>query len=342
MTESRRKKHPMPRTATPVASDIPRWPATSVLLNADGSGRLTIDGRVEDLAAGDLTASRAHVIQRVVDTADGLGRPVRLTTTDPDGEWELAIHPDGQVEELAARPAAEPLAAPVAPAPPASASAASTPPPPPPIPAPPPPDVFAHDDIDLPARAETRRVERAPRTPRPARPATSRTSRRTAARLGAALALLVAIASAVAIIVTSGPDTVVEQTPAARTDARAAAAPGEITKAINDARRNSQQRMADQRRRDDARANAAAKRADDRRLARAKRALRRRVAARNASRRRAPARRAGARQPGPTTAARPQPRVSAPPPPPPAARVSPPPPPPSPPPARQCGEFDIC
>ena len=107
------------RRSAPVASEIPRWPKTSADLQTDGSGRLTIDGRTEDLPAGDIAASRALVIERVTATASSVGRAVRLTSTDPDGEWELAVHPDGQVDELAARPSPAPT-----PAAPARASAA--------------------------------------------------------------------------------------------------------------------------------------------------------------------------------------------------------------------------
>jgi len=89
----------------PAASDIPRWPTTTAILNADGSGRLRINDKAEDLAAANLDSARAIVLQRVTATAIEVGRPVRLTSTDPDGEWELAVHPDGHVQELAARPA---------------------------------------------------------------------------------------------------------------------------------------------------------------------------------------------------------------------------------------------
>lgn len=92
--------------SSPVVSDIPRWPKTTAELNADGSGRLTIDGRAEQLDATDIAAARAVVLERVTTTATSIGRPVRLTSTDPDGEWELAVHPDGQVDELAGRPVA--------------------------------------------------------------------------------------------------------------------------------------------------------------------------------------------------------------------------------------------
>ena len=346
----------MPRTRTPVASEIPRWPATSAILNADGSGRLTMDGRGEDLVAGDLATTRALVIARVAASADELGRAVRLTSRDPDGEWELAIHPDGQVAELAARPAAEradaSASSPPAPgAPPAVAGLpfashadadardAAPSPAPPTTAVTPTADPLDGDDLPT-APVLTRQTERTTRRPAPS--TTPHQRRRTATRLGVALALLTGVATAVAIIITGGPDTVVQQPAAARTPTTPTpTTPGAITRVIDDARRKSQQRMADTARRENARATAAAKRANDQQSARAKRALRRRVAARNA-RRRAAARRAAARRAAPSTAVRPQPRRNAPPPPAPSRVSPPPPPPPPPPPARQCGEFDIC
>ena len=85
-------------------SEIPRWPTITARLHADGSGHLTIDGRDEQLAAGDLDAARATVLERVTATAATVARPVRLHSSDPDGDWELAVHPDGHVDELAATP----------------------------------------------------------------------------------------------------------------------------------------------------------------------------------------------------------------------------------------------
>jgi hypothetical protein len=92
----------------PAADGIARWPKIAVTLNDDGTGRLTIDGRVEDISAPDVDAARVIVLERVTATARTVGRPVRLQSSDPDGQWELAVHPDGHVDELDARPASAP------------------------------------------------------------------------------------------------------------------------------------------------------------------------------------------------------------------------------------------
>ena len=335
----------MPRTPTqPAASDIPRWPATTAALHADGSGRLMIDGRREDLQAGDLAASRELVKQRVTSLAEELGRPVRLTSTDPDGEWELAIGPDGSVRELAAQPAPRgPVAAPPLAKPTATATAPISPngaPPPTPDP---PLDVDREPDVPtVPlARGATpppltrsqrkwaRTTARPPRTGRPV-------------AVAVALAVLVGLAAVTALLATSGgPVTVVREPdpkPPRATSENVAA------DAIADARRKGEQQRRAAAAATDRRAarralqrRVSARQARERRAAR--RTLQRRVAARQARERRAAARRAAAARP--STATRPRPRATAPPPP---AAVTPPPPPPAPPRARPrpCGEFDLC
>lgn len=107
----------MPSPA-PARTEIARWPKITATLHPDGAGTLTIDGRAHELEAGDLDASRTTILKRVTATAATVGRPVRLHSTDPDGDWELAVHPDGRVDELAT------LAAPDTPPPPAAARAA--------------------------------------------------------------------------------------------------------------------------------------------------------------------------------------------------------------------------
>lgn len=90
------------RSARNAQTDIPRWPRTSVVLHDDGTGVLTINGSDEPVAAADVHAARALVLERVVAYArDELARAVRLLATDPDGSRsELAVHPDGHVVEL--------------------------------------------------------------------------------------------------------------------------------------------------------------------------------------------------------------------------------------------------
>jgi hypothetical protein len=101
----------MTRAPAPAAADIPRWPTLSATLSDDGSGTLTIDGRTHKLGSTDIATARRVVLERAAATATTVGRPVRLNTTDPDGDWELAVHPDGRVDELDAHPAPAPATA---------------------------------------------------------------------------------------------------------------------------------------------------------------------------------------------------------------------------------------
>lgn len=260
--------------AAPIASEIPTWPKTGAFLNADGSGRLTIDGRSEELPAGDIAASRALVIERVTATAQSVGRPVRLNSSDPDGEWELAVYPDGHVEELAGRAAA------------------------------PQPEARAPAPPGVPVGRAT-----APRTP---------PRGRFARRVAAALAVVVLIASGVAVVAatTDGGEDATEPVPTI-------AAPAIDVKAISamiaKAKREAQQRADAQQ----LRRRAAEQRAAASRRAAAQRAARRREARRRAAaRRRDPAAARPTRPPAPAVPQRP---------------VSPQPPPPS-----DCGQFDLC
>jgi hypothetical protein len=104
------------RTAASSAGSLaaPQWPRSTAVLHEDGSGELTINGLPEDFSADDVDAARVLVIERVSAFArEQLGRPVRLLTNDPDGrQFQLAVHPDGHVAELALPPtaAAKPIA----------------------------------------------------------------------------------------------------------------------------------------------------------------------------------------------------------------------------------------
>ncbi len=90
--------------------DVPQWPRSTAILTEDGSGQLTLNGPPEDFTAADVDDARAIVIERVSTFArEHLGRPVRLLTTDPDGrQFQLAVHPDGHVAELASQPTGAP------------------------------------------------------------------------------------------------------------------------------------------------------------------------------------------------------------------------------------------
>ena len=335
------------KAASRSASDVPHWPKITAILNADGSGRLTVNGVVEELAPGDLDIARGHVLERVAAAAASVGRAVRLHSTDPDGEWELAVHPDGHVDELAAEPieAAPPAAAampdddaePVAGPAVAAAAIAST----------------RQTPVEPHGRRDASRNGGPDRVPSPTAPLTRaqrkwagdpparRRGARPAARIGVVLTLLAALVAATVFVATSGPDTVVGGSDPAPPRAASQNHENVAADAIADARRKGAQRRAVAAaadRRAERRAlqrRVAARQARERRAAR--RALERRVAAREARERRAAARRAAAR---PSTSPQPRPRTT--PPPPPNAFAPPPPPPPPPARPRPCGEFDLC
>ena len=305
----------------PASPTVARWPTFNATLNDDGTGVLTIEGREHPLDAENIDAARAAVLERVRKTAVELERPVRLTSKDPDGEWELAVHPDGNVDELAANPTPEPSAAIAEPATPER-----------------PPDV----DLarDLPTVPLARGAEPPPLTRSQRKWAGAAAPPRRSGRpiaVAVALAVLIGLAVVTALLATSGgPDTVVSEPDPApargisenvATDAIAAAQRKAKQRRVAAAERRTARRALQRR--------VAARQARERRAAR--RALQRRVAARQARERRAAARRAAARRATPTA---PRPRVT--PPPPPNAFAPPPPPPPPPPPTGQCGEFDLC
>ena len=291
-------------TATPGA-EVPRWPKISVSLNADGTGLLTNQGRDHRLNAPNIDAARADVLQRVIATATSLERPVRLNSTDPDGEWELAVHPDGSVVELAGKPVSQPTVTRVTP----------------PL-----------LDVDAPPEAPSVGLTRSQR--RWAGEPRQRRTGRPAARIGVALALLMSLGAAAALIVTNGPATVVKSptpTPPPRAISPGASAAASDAAAAKARQRRAARGAAAARER---RQRAALVRRVNERQARQRRAARRAAARRATTARRAARvsrRRAAVAKPPP---AAPRPRQPAAPPP-----ASAPPPPPAAPP---CGEFDLC
>ena len=100
------------------------WPRVEGTIHEDGTGEVTISGTVHPVNTSSLDDARTAIVGLVAETARKLGRDVRATMTDPDGQWPLVIHGDGTVESDAtaeAKPrtvpdvADEPPAAPVEP-----------------------------------------------------------------------------------------------------------------------------------------------------------------------------------------------------------------------------------
>ncbi len=79
---------------------IPNYPVVTVTVQLDGSAHLNAAGQHVDYPAGEIEVTRAEVITYAVTVAARLGRGVRMTTTDSDGEWKLGVYPDGKVVDL--------------------------------------------------------------------------------------------------------------------------------------------------------------------------------------------------------------------------------------------------
>ncbi|WP_125778376.1 hypothetical protein [Antribacter gilvus] len=83
----------------PQMTPVPVWPRIQATTRPDGSGELTINGTSHAIETTHLEDARATILERVADIAAKLGRPVRLATTGPEGDWPLIVHPNGTVEE---------------------------------------------------------------------------------------------------------------------------------------------------------------------------------------------------------------------------------------------------
>jgi hypothetical protein len=81
-------------------SNVPSYPVIYVDVHADGSAHLNIAGRHIDYPPAPVGETRTLITQYAVTVAVSLGRPVRMTTSDPDGTFKIAVHPDGTVSEL--------------------------------------------------------------------------------------------------------------------------------------------------------------------------------------------------------------------------------------------------
>ncbi|WP_427136672.1 chromosome partitioning protein ParA [Pseudarthrobacter sp. S9] len=101
------------------ALDFPRIDA---VLRANGTGEVTINGTSHPIQAADEAAVLREALRLISDTAAQLGRPVKVTTIDPDGQGHIVVSPAGTVSEAApVKPAPrrqkEPVSAPASPIP---------------------------------------------------------------------------------------------------------------------------------------------------------------------------------------------------------------------------------
>jgi hypothetical protein len=79
---------------------IPAYPVLVVDVHQDGSAHANVAGRHIDFPPAPAADTRVAVTQYATELATTLGRPIRMTTTDPHGTWHLAVHPDGTVTDL--------------------------------------------------------------------------------------------------------------------------------------------------------------------------------------------------------------------------------------------------
>ncbi|MFE4082726.1 MinD/ParA family protein [Paenarthrobacter sp. YIM B13468] len=96
------------------------FPKIDAVLRANGTGEVTINGTSHAIQAEDEAAVLSQALRLITETAAQLGRPVRVSTTDPDGQGLIVVSPEGIVSEAApAKPSSrrQQDPAPAAPAP---------------------------------------------------------------------------------------------------------------------------------------------------------------------------------------------------------------------------------
>lgn len=75
------------------------FPKINAVLRANGTGEVTINGTSHAIEAADEAAVLTDALRIITETAAQLGRPVRVSTTDPDGEGLIIVSPEGVVSE---------------------------------------------------------------------------------------------------------------------------------------------------------------------------------------------------------------------------------------------------
>jgi MinD-like ATPase involved in chromosome partitioning or flagellar assembly len=80
-----------------VTLDLTSSPQLSARLSPDATGELVGDGVHESFAEESTQRLREAVLGRVGELAAAAGQPVRLTVSDEEGDWLLAVQPDGSI-----------------------------------------------------------------------------------------------------------------------------------------------------------------------------------------------------------------------------------------------------
>ncbi|WP_104111890.1 chromosome partitioning protein ParA [Arthrobacter sp. N199823] len=94
------------------------FPKIDAVLRANGTGEVTINGTSHPIQAEDEPGVLREALRLITDTAAQLGRPVKVSTTDPDGQGRIIVSPEGAVSEAdpvkpAPRRQKDPVAAPL-------------------------------------------------------------------------------------------------------------------------------------------------------------------------------------------------------------------------------------
>ncbi|MET3774088.1 MinD-like ATPase involved in chromosome partitioning or flagellar assembly [Arthrobacter nitrophenolicus] len=77
------------------------FPKINAVLRTNGTGEVTINGTSHAIEAADEAAVLGEALRLISETAAQLGRPVRVSTTDPDGQGLIIVSPEGVVSEAA-------------------------------------------------------------------------------------------------------------------------------------------------------------------------------------------------------------------------------------------------
>ncbi|MFJ6313710.1 MinD/ParA family ATP-binding protein [Pseudarthrobacter oxydans] len=77
------------------------FPKINAVLRTNGTGEVTINGTSHAIEAADEAAVLSDALRIITETAAQLGRPVRVSTTDPDGQGLIIVSPEGVISEAA-------------------------------------------------------------------------------------------------------------------------------------------------------------------------------------------------------------------------------------------------
>jgi MinD-like ATPase involved in chromosome partitioning or flagellar assembly len=77
------------------------FPKINAVLRTNGTGEVTINGTSHAIEAADEAEVLGEALRLISETAAQLGRPVRVSTTDPDGQGLIIVSPEGVVSEAA-------------------------------------------------------------------------------------------------------------------------------------------------------------------------------------------------------------------------------------------------